>query len=186
MFVNAFVRDTIMPVEDRRTLQQALDIAEHQLAAAERELRAARERVARLRDAVFSMRALLGEQNSGTDQGELFQSAGQPASQVRGVGESAAVQYASGQELSTTDKAVAILADAGRPLPMSAIRAEWKRRGWVNSDWKTPDSAITMAVHRAKKAGKVDRMLDGSWVLPMATHDELWAERRSQDEVQGD
>jgi hypothetical protein len=177
-----------MRVEDKRMLQQALGIAEQQLAVAERELHAARGRVSRLRDAVFSIRSLLTEQESGADQGELFQGEGEHVSQPHRmrVGDTQGERHITGQELSTTDKAVAILADAGQPLPMSAIRAEWKRRGWVDARWKTPDSAITMAVHRAKKAGKVDRMLDGTWVLPKRTQDELWAERRGRDEAQGD
>jgi hypothetical protein len=62
---------------------------------------------------------------------------------------------------------------------MRDIRQEWERRGWVDPRWRTPASAINMIYQRALKAGKVGRMADGSWVLPMRVQDELARRRHS-------
>ncbi|MFD9025096.1 hypothetical protein [Streptomyces parvulus] len=176
-------------MEETRTLETALEVTQQQLAAAERELAVtreraereiavARERVQRLSAAVYSLRDLLTTQGVGPGQGELFRrtsSSEEKAASVEGAAVAALEdrQPESEEPRSTTDRAVAILADAGRPMRMPELRSEWMRRGWVNPSWKTPDSAITMAFHRARRAGKVGRMLDGSWVLPMMVQDEL-------------
>ncbi|MEV6506781.1 winged helix-turn-helix domain-containing protein [Streptomyces sp. NBC_01288] len=193
-------------MEETRTLETALEVAQQQLAAAEhalvaarerahREVTAAREQVQRLSMAVYSLRDVLAAQ--GVDPGQLPQvsahvSAEAGTAHVVGTAEGATLDTAAvdvhqptGLEpRSSTDRAVAILADAGRPMRMSELRREWVRRGWVNPNWKTPDAAITMAFHRARKARKVGRMLDGSWVLPMMVRDEL-ARARHQDDSGG-
>ncbi|MFD3838916.1 hypothetical protein ACFWWC_22065 [Streptomyces sp. NPDC058642] len=193
-------------MEETRTLETALEVAQQQLAAAEQELVAvrerahrevtrARERVQRLSMAVYSLRDVLAAQ--GVDPGQLPRVSVQFFGEVEpthAIGATAGVraetapveghQSMEREPLSTTDRAVAILADAGRPMRMPELRAEWARRGWVNPRWKTPDAAITMAFHRARKAGRVGRMLDGSWVLPMMVRDEL-ARGREQEDTDG-
>ncbi|MEV6961341.1 hypothetical protein AB0M97_19500 [Streptomyces sp. NPDC051207] len=181
-------------MEETRTLESALEVTQQQLAAAERELAVvraraerdiahARERVQRLSAAVYSLRDLLATQGDNPAQRELFRHEAVEVDTAHAlnvaegsVSESTTTEmhgFLEREPRSTTDRAVAILADAGRPMRMPELRREWRRRGWVNPDWKTPDAAITMAFHRARKAGKVGRMLDGSWVLPMMIRDEL-------------
>ncbi|MFF3362856.1 hypothetical protein [Streptomyces misionensis] len=169
-------------MENSKQLREALEVAQNQLAAAEAELLEARTRVHHLRAAVYSLRELLAQEPADHRQGELFRSE-EPltASTVR-VDQRTALPEDAGAarppDLGTpAERAVAVLADAGRPLRMRDIRHEWERRGWVDPAWRTPASAINMIYQRALKAGKVGRMADGSWVLPMRVQDEL-ARRR--------
>jgi len=168
-------------VENSKQLREALEVAQNQLAAAESQLLEARTRVHHLRAAVYSLRELLAEEPVDHRQGELFRSdvsaTAFPArveQRATDPQETGAAEPAAG---TPTERAVAVLADAGKPLRMREIQQEWERRGWVDPRWRAPASAINMIYQRALKAGKVGRMADRSWVLPMRVQDEL-ARRR--------
>ncbi|WP_152626801.1 hypothetical protein [Streptacidiphilus carbonis] len=165
--------------EQFRTL---LATAERDLAEAEDALIAARHRVEVLRRGVFGIRSMIESMSGRPDepQPESIERArpplnDEPVRSARHDARGATTAPRSG--LSTTDRAVSVLADANRPMRMREIRQEWKRRDWVDPEWRTPDSAITMAYHRAMKAGRVSRMSDGSWVLPIAVQTEVLEQR---------
>lgn len=172
-------------MENSKQLREALEVAQNQLAAAEAELLEARTRVHHLRAAVYSLRELLTQEPVDQRQGELFPEESSGAAppvrtdQRSTPSEGASATQSAGAK-TPAERAVVVLADAGRPLRMRDIRQEWERRGWVDPRWRTPASAINMIYQRALKAGKVGRMADGSWVLPMRVQDEL-ARRRHSD-----
>ncbi|MGW7093723.1 hypothetical protein [Streptomyces sp. NPDC054874] len=173
-------------MEDSGQLEAALEVAKNQLAAAESDLLDARRRVHQLRAAVYSLSELVAEHGLRTGQESLFGADSAPGTRTEiRTGASAAPQSQLDRaDASPTDRAVAILSDAGRPLRMKEIREEWERRRWVDPKWRAPASAINMIYQRALKAGKVGRMADGSWVLPIAVQDEI--ARRRQDLGGGD
>lgn len=157
-------------------------MAQNQLAAAESQLLEARTRVHHLRAAVYSLRELLAQEPVDHRQGELFRSDASATAFPARVEQRATVpEETSATEpaaaVTPAERAVAVLADAGKPLRMREIQQEWERRGWVDPQWRTPASAINMIYQRALRAGKVGRMADRSWVLPMRVQDEL-ARRR--------
>ena len=165
--------------EDRQTLEEYLREAKRQLAAAEGELRAARKRVRDWRNVVFGLKSLVDGPSEPSscgvitfnddDRSSLEDSEGgsRPLFSVKRPGAS--------RRPSTTDQAVEVLADAGRPMQMKEIREEWERRGWIKESWKAPASSINMAYQRALKQGLVGRMADGSWVLSVDAQAELEA-----------
>ncbi|MGA5043901.1 hypothetical protein [Streptomyces arboris] len=170
-------------MEDSGQLEAALEVAKNQLAAAESDLLEARRRVHQLRAAVYSLSELVAEHGQRAGQDSLFTADPAPGTRTE-IRTGVSAELRGHTELdradsSSTDRAVAILSDAGRPLRMKEIRAEWERRRWVDPKWRAPASAINMIYQRALKAGKVGRMADGSWVLPIAVQDEI-ARRRQE------
>ncbi|MBW5253268.1 hypothetical protein JGS39_30580 [Streptomyces sp. P01-B04] len=165
-------------MEENKTLRGALEVSQRQLAEAEGELREIRERVRNLRAVVFGLKQLLDPGDSFAspepDPNELSHSSGsvRPEGEAGQQREPGRRDEVAGGSVSI-ERAVQLLAEAGRPMRMEEIRDEWERRGWVNPRWKAPKSAINMVYQRAFKAGLVGRMPDRSWVLPLVVQDRL-------------
>ncbi|MFB7949712.1 hypothetical protein ACFC6L_32935 [Kitasatospora phosalacinea] len=167
---------------ENSALTHALEVAQQQLAEAEEELVVVRDRVRQLRSVVFSLKSLLEPGDAHRDALHLLtalslkQHRDSDSDQKPPRPEPTALREQTARRRSGTtslERAVQVLADAGRPMQMAEIRDEWARRGWVNENWKAPYSAINMVYQRALKAGLVGRMNDRSWVLPMAIQDQL-------------
>ncbi|MGQ4490493.1 hypothetical protein ACN6LM_001113 [Streptomyces sp. SAS_281] len=166
-------------MEENSTLRGALEVSQRQLAEAEGELREIRERVRNLRAVVFGLKQLLdpGDSFAGPEPdgpADLAHSSGlaRPEGESTQQREPVRRDDVAGGSVSI-ERAVQLLAEAGRPMRMDEIRDEWERRGWVNPRWKAPKSAINMVYQRAFKAGLVGRMPDRSWVLPLVVQDRL-------------
>ncbi|MFD9486348.1 hypothetical protein ACFWBX_20665 [Streptomyces sp. NPDC059991] len=170
-------------MEDNRALKNALEVAQRQLVEAERELREARDRVRNLRSVVYGLKQLFEPGGGAESEDErafisrasrLRHHAALTDSRADLPTEGGVRRRDDGNASSVAvERAVQLLAEAGRPMQMREICAEWEERGWVNQTWKAPKSAINMVYQRALKAGLVGRMSDRSWVLPVAVQEQL-------------
>ncbi|MGW7126966.1 hypothetical protein ACWGIA_01230 [Streptomyces bobili] len=142
-----------------QALRDALEVAQRQLLKAEAELREVRERVRNLRSIVYGLKQVLEP----GDAERRIESAGAALNDA--VQARSGPRVTEGAASASMQRAVQLLAEADRPMRMSEITDAWHQRGWVNSGWKAPKSAINMIYQRAFKAGLVGRMPDRSWVL---------------------
>ncbi|MFE6713295.1 hypothetical protein [Streptomyces sp. NPDC057695] len=147
-------------MEENQALRKALGVAQQQLAEAESELREVQERVHNLRSVVYGLKQIF---EPGTAARSLE---GRQATEgTRGLASDAATSTSRRDEPSLAlRRATQVLLDAHRPMRMPEIVDEWRRRNWVDPNWKAPKSAINMTYQRALRAGLVDRMPDRSWV----------------------
>ncbi|MFE4549409.1 HTH domain-containing protein [Streptomyces sp. NPDC056785] len=144
-----------------QALRNALGVAQRQLVEAEAELREAQERVNNLRSVVYGLKQIFEPGDVGRSfelRPAVEESRAMPVRGAQGV-------RGRREPSPSVRRAVQILAEAQRPMRMPEITEEWERRGWVDTTWRTPKSAINMIYQRAHKAGLVDRMPDRSWVL---------------------
>ncbi|MBJ7907366.1 hypothetical protein IF655_29185 [Streptomyces sp. DSM 110735] len=157
---------------ENQALWDALGVAKRQLVEAEAELHEAQRRVHHLRSIVYGLKQIVEPGDTGQTV-EL-----QPAVENSGaspLGDAPATRRRGEPSLSVR-RAAQILIEAQRPMRMPEIIEEWKRRGWVDPNWRTPKSAINMIYQRALKAGLVGRMPDRSWVPKAMVLDSLEGE----------
>lgn len=65
----------------------------------------------------------------------------------------------------TADGVVAILTDLGGMGSLEAIRHEFRRRGWLDPEFKDPDAALYAATKRLTDRGRVERLGEGRYRL---------------------
>jgi hypothetical protein len=155
-----FTRCTLPSVSSTETYAAALAAAEAELEATLQEYRQVQLKVSRLQQAVQGLRRLLrgdGPAEDGTAHHHQV---------VLNDTAMGADSLAVGVEAprSSTDRVVAIVNQAGRPMRFSEIIREFQRRGWVESRWESPEATIRTAARRAKRQGRIDRAGDGAFL----------------------
>jgi len=124
---------------------------EHELTESEAELARLTERVTYLRQAAEGLRGLMQKEDRAVRTGaDLFSL----SSAEQNAASSANLSNVPGfrERPDSHDGVLLILKEhADSPVHIEEVRAQFRERDWIPSDWSKPDSAIYMALVRAEK-----------------------------------